>query len=203
MTGPPQTPDWLGPEVQALALRLWNIGFQVEAAKKIAAALVAHPTRGYDAVGDHRRRHHPVGPPARRQGGAMIEPYRVLVTGSRTWEDDGMVRQALRAAWVEAKGRPLVVVHGHCKSGADAAADVWGTKMAATYNDITVERHPARWRKPDGTRDRGAGWRRNAEMVAAGADLLLAFIKAESRGATHCLKLAEKAGIPTQTWRAP
>jgi len=34
-------------------------------------------------------------------------------------------------------------------------------------------------------------------MVAAGADLCLAFIHNGARGASHCAALAEQAGIPT------
>lgn len=131
-------------------------------------------------------------------------PYRVLVTGSRTWTDRAVIRQALMDAWVASNGRPFVLVHGHCPTGADAIADDWGTQMATVHDQTTVERHPAKWLKPDGvTYDRSAGFRRNGEMVLAGANLCLAFIRADSTGATHCLGLAETAGIPSKVWRAP
>jgi hypothetical protein len=43
---------------------------------------------------------------------------------------------------------------------------------------------------------------RNEEMVGLGADLCLAFIVDESRGATHCAWAAERSGIETIRFRA-
>jgi hypothetical protein len=74
----------------------------------------------------------------------------------------------------------------------------WAEERAAEGSSITVEPYPADWdRWP-----RQAGYRRNAEMVAAGADECRAFIRGGSRGATHCAREAEKAGIPTRRWTA-
>lgn len=63
---------------------------------------------------------------------------------------------------------------------------------------VDVDPHPADW---DGPRKKGAGYARNAEMVKLGADICLAFIQDESKGATHCSKLAEEAGIETVYFR--
>jgi hypothetical protein len=45
-------------------------------------------------------------------------------------------------------------------------------------------------------RGRAGGFRRNAEVVAAGAARCLAFIWAGSAGARHTARLTEAAGIP-------
>lgn len=124
----------------------------------------------------------------------MSGAYRVLVTGSRSWDDHDTVRAALAVARWDAAG-PMVVVHGACTSGADAIASWWCRQFARTKGlGITEERHPADWER----HGRRAGFVRNAEMVALGADVCLAFIRAASPGASHCARLAEEAGIPTR-----
>ena len=134
---------------------------------------------------------------------SRIGTFRVLVTGSRDWEDQLAVEIALMDAAVECHrmGTPdLVIVHGACPSGADAYAAEFAEWARGRGKDIriTEERHPADWR----TYGRAAGPRRNAEMVSVGADLCVAFIRNGSKGATHCAELAEKAGIPTRRYEA-
>jgi transcriptional regulator GlxA family with amidase domain len=90
-------------------------------------------------------------------------------------------------------------------SGTAAGADVMCESVAEAYG-MTVERHPAKWNEHDAECPpehaglavcKRAGYRRNAEMVATGADLCMAFIRDNSKGATMCADLAEKAGIMT------
>ena len=121
---------------------------------------------------------------------------RVLVTGSRDWTDRKTIEDALYDVLVTASGN-VVVVHGACPSGADKIAAEWVDVIGRHDYGLSEERHPALWR-PAGVLDRSAGFKRNAEMVALGADLCLAFIHSGSRGATHCADLAEKAGIPVR-----
>lgn len=108
---------------------------------------------------------------------------RVLVTGSRTWTDRAAIRDGLAAVW---GAGDRVLITGACPTGADALAEAcwraWGGQ---------VETHPADW----DTHGRAAGPRRNTKMVAAGAQVCVAFIRDDSRGASHLAGLAEAAGI--------
>lgn len=120
---------------------------------------------------------------------------RVLVTGSRTWDRADVIEACLDiiAAEAAAVGETrMVVVHG-CALGADALADRWVRKGGHPL-DVTAERHPANYAK----HGRQATWIRNREMVRAGADVCLAFIRDGSNGASGTADWAEGAEIPTQ-----
>lgn len=129
----------------------------------------------------------------------MPDPYRLLVTGSRDWDDVTAIGAAIEQAVIDAGDRPVLVVHGACPSGADWHADHYARWMRGKGCTVDVEPHPANWR-PNGKLDRSAGFRRNAEMVNLGADLCLAFIRNQSRGASHTAALAEQAGIPVRRY---
>lgn len=123
---------------------------------------------------------------------------RVLVTGSRTWDDAATIRAALDAVAFGASGAGytrLVVVHG-CANGADELADIWVRTWPIGELHVTAERHPALWQ----IHGKRAGILRNDEMVRAGADLCLAFIRDGSPGATHCAERAGEAGIPLRVF---
>ena len=110
-----------------------------------------------------------------------VTDYRILVTGSRTWDDEVMIRvevcEELQRAFMLSM-RP-VVVHGACPRGADAMA----SRLADQLKPVVVnEPHPADWDRLG----KSAGFRRNEEMARAGAVVCLAFIRDGSRGASHC-----------------
>lgn len=113
-------------------------------------------------------------------------PYRVLVTGSRTWTDLSVIVAALDGLLIEHPD--MVLVHGKCPKGVDLMADAWAARRG-----VPVEGHPADW----GAYGKRAGFLRNQAMVDTGPQMCLAFIMDGSRGATHCANAARTAGIPT------
>ncbi len=115
--------------------------------------------------------------------------YRVLITGSRTWTDAGVIAGVLAGHYREG----AVLVSGACPKGADALAEEYWSLLGGE-----VERHAADW----GKYGKRAGFRRNAEMVNAGASVCAAFIRDSSRGASHCAGLARAAGIPLEIYTA-
>lgn len=117
---------------------------------------------------------------------------RVIVTGARKWSDKRAVFSALEKL-LHASG-PFVLVHGACATGADAMAEEWFLLVGQEQGVFRVK-YPATWLREDGTVDKSAGFRRNAEMVSKGADLVLAFPLPEGRGTQHTVDLARKAGI--------
>ena len=130
---------------------------------------------------------------------------RILVTGSRDWRDPEPIRAALLDALgtYTTIGTP-VLVHGGQVSrdevtgeryGADHLAEqAWMGIAEHVPGGLSVEVHRADWR----THGRAAGPIRNAQMVAAGATVCLAFPLGESRGTRGCMQLAERAGIPVR-----
>jgi hypothetical protein len=131
--------------------------------------------------------------------------YRILVTGSRHWDDTDTICDALDNAVETAilQGREPVLVVGDCPTGADRIAYRW-----ATAARVPTDVHIANWRDYG----KAAGPRRNIAMVNSGADEALAFIgpcatvgcrRPEphlSHGASGCADFAEAAGIPVRRW---
>jgi SLOG family YspA-like protein len=113
---------------------------------------------------------------------------RILITGSRTWTDNTVIRDALAPY----RSPGAVLVHGGARGADRIAAAIWRRW------GLLVEAHPADW-----SIERAAGVIRNRRMVALGADVCLAFIREHSRGATHCADTAENAGIPTRRHHTP
>lgn len=129
---------------------------------------------------------------------------RILVTGSRSWSDWGYIHRVLDG--LLATDGEAELYHGLCPVGADEAAEQWAISRAALGEKVTVQRFPAKWTDGKGYFDKGAGMRRNAQMVlafgAAGAGgQVHGFLRDESKGTSHCLRLARRAGLATTVHR--
>ena len=124
-----------------------------------------------------------------------MKPYRVVVTGSRTWTDRDAIWTSLDhiAAAARKTGIPVIVAHGNAP-GADELADAWVTARKELGWPVEVARYPAEWSRYG----KRAGYKRNVRMLKPGADVVLAFILDGSPGASMCADLAEAEGIPTQ-----
>ena len=149
----------------------------------------------------------------------------VGVTGSRDWADPGAIRRGLAAAQGDTPPRGMVLRHGQCPPRTERGEVIgWGKARLmplrqklrlrgadwlcfAVASDLgwAIQGYPAQW----AAKGTGAGFARNTDMVAAGADLWLAFITActtpgqgcakaphGSHGSADCLAKARKAGIP-------
>lgn len=117
-------------------------------------------------------------------------PTVALITGSRSYSCHALAARIV--ARLKARyGDDLVIRHGDCPTGVDAAFEA-----AAKAAGVTTERWPADWSKFG----RGAGPKRNAAMVAAEPRpaFVLAFRASEqwTPGTLSCVKLALAAGLP-------
>lgn len=126
----------------------------------------------------------------------MSTDLRILVTGSRHHTERELIRRALLDAidrWQPEGGCGYVtVVHGGAP-GADTIAGEIAHELRCVE-----EIHRADWARYG----RRAGPLRNAAMVRAGADVVLAFPLGASSGTRGCIALAVKARIPVTVHEA-
>ena len=115
-------------------------------------------------------------------------PVRILVTGSRDWDDERTIEKVLRDAFTTAgSDERTTLVHGSA-AGADTIADwIW------TRQGLPSEPHPADWERFG----RSAGHVRNREMVLSGVEVCFAFLKDNSTGTRNCIETARSLGVPT------
>jgi hypothetical protein len=139
--------------------------------------------------------------------------HRVLVTGSREWADYDLVDQALDAALALLQvpltmQDTVTLVAGGARGLDSLAAAIAGSR------GWKVEEHPARWNEHSVDCPawhltpivldtcKMAGHRRNHEMIALGADLVIAFPTGDeksglSKGTWGCARAAMQAQLPT------
>ena len=128
---------------------------------------------------------------------------RILITGSREWDDYPAMKAALKTAWLDLSGPPtqterVLLISGHAPGADKMAEDIWSVNVDPNW----IERHPAK--------DFPHPLKRNDHMVSLGADLCLAFptichkvCKGRpamhwSHGTDYTIKKARAAGIDTR-----
>lgn len=107
---------------------------------------------------------------------------RIMVTGSRNWEDVDAIRNALRQVSAE----HVILMHGDC-SGTDRIA----AKIARHELGWEVQAYPANWKE----HGKAAGPIRNHQMLSMGPELVIAFPSASSRGTQDAIRQARLLGI--------
>lgn len=111
---------------------------------------------------------------------------RVLVTGSRDWEDVDLIRTRLERLPANA-----IIIEGGAR-GADKIARDEGKMLG--FHVATVD---ALWR----TYGKGAGYERNVAMVALlEPHRALAFPLGRSYGTRDCIRQIREAGIPLEVF---
>lgn len=121
-----------------------------------------------------------------RQSGT---PIRVMVTGSRVWEDAYAIYDDLNVLRANHGPSNVTLIHG-ANGAADFMADGFGQVFG-----FNVERFPADWK----TYGKGAGMRRNREMLDTRPDLVLAYPLGRSPGTRGAMAEASKRGIIVQS----
>ena len=117
---------------------------------------------------------------------------RLLITGSRSWDNIDYVRLAFLSL-AEEYGNDITLVSGACPTGADRLGEIVAAELG-----WQIERYPADWN----TYGKRAGFVRNSEMVATNPDLVIGFVRKASKGATMTVNLSKNKGLFTivHTW---
>jgi hypothetical protein len=123
---------------------------------------------------------------------------RLLVTASREHANIRLIYMTLESIYQEWRthatdDETFIVVHGNARGG-DWIARRWVQGKHRLDDRVDHESHPADW----GRHGKPAGHIRNKKMVDLGADRCVGFPIGESKGTRGCMRLAEKAGIPTK-----
>lgn len=124
------------------------------------------------------------------------QPFRVLVTASRTWPQPVIIVTALDA--LLADHLRLVVIHGACPKGGDMVAHNWIWTRRREGNLVDEIARPADWER----HGRRAGMLRNLAMVTGDKpDAGLAFIHNDSPGTKGCIRELRRFAVSTTIFR--
>ena len=112
----------------------------------------------------------------------MVAPIKLIVAGSRKFQDEHVFDQYILAYLTEYED--VTIITGMAKGPDRMAYDY------AMFHDVPVIEFPANW----DLHGRSAGYIRNAEMLKS-ATHLLAFWDGVSKGTKNMIDIATKAGI--------
>lgn len=125
---------------------------------------------------------------------------RLLVCGSRGWHNEAPVETVIRYYQEMARDfdENFVLIHGHCKKGADALADRVAQRLGLRVGEDLI-RVPADWKR----HRKGAGRIRNQQMLdEQHPDVVVAFRAAgESPGTDDMVSRARRADVTTRVIR--
>ena len=119
---------------------------------------------------------------------------RLLITGSRMWDNWDIIYHALAAEWLLLTEKPILV-SGHYPKGADYICEYYWNNWGGP-----IERYPAVWRV-NGTVNKAAGFERNRYMAnLPNVYKCLAFQLDGSGGTQNCVNEARKNNIPVNIY---
>jgi hypothetical protein len=122
---------------------------------------------------------------------------RVIVTGSRNWVGQWGINKIYEVLdsvlnMADTMEQGFELIHGACPTGADEIANSWA-QVSEVADKVMITTWPAQWDiygKP-------AGPVRNEQMMAAGGDLCVVFLRNNSSGTLDAIGKARRRGIWT------
>ncbi len=115
---------------------------------------------------------------------------KVAIIGSREYTDRVSVFQ-----WLDKnKDKISLLVSGGCPDGPDSMAQEW-----AKQRGFSILIHYPKWKNPDGSTNKGAGFQRN-KLIANDADYVVAWRVNDSKGTTDTIECAKRLGKPVHVY---
>lgn len=122
---------------------------------------------------------------------------RVIVTGSRSWTGQWGINKIYEVLdsvlnMADTMEQGFELIHGACPTGADEIANSWA-QVSEVADKVMITTWPAAW----DLYGKAAGPVRNEQMMTAGGDLCLAFLRANSSGTLDAIGKARRRNIWT------